>query len=70
LDVLKKKISCIKCIEHQEMHFNFFYVLSLCYGHRHVSATHVASFRVISLGNKSTVVIEMYLNRLTGLKPI
>ena len=52
------------------MHFNFIDVLSLCYGHRHVSATRVAIFRVISLRNKSTVVIKMYLNRLTVLNPI
>jgi hypothetical protein len=52
------------------MQFNFTDVLSLCYGHRHVSAAHVAVFRVISLKIKSTVVIKMYLNRPTVLKPI
>jgi hypothetical protein len=69
LDVLKKKISCVKCTKHQQMHLNFIDVLSLCFGHRHDSATRVAIFRVTSLRIKSTVVIKTYLNGLTVLNP-
>jgi len=38
----------IKSIEGQQMHFNFIDVILLYYGHQHVSAIHVAIFRVIS----------------------
>jgi len=36
-------------IKDQQMHFNFIEVLLLYCGHQHVSATHVAISRVISL---------------------
>ena len=35
------------------MHCNFIDVPSLYYGHQHVLATHVAIFRVISLGRRT-----------------
>jgi len=39
----------IKCIKHQQMHFNFVDVTLLYFGQHHVSATHVTMYRVISL---------------------
>ena len=42
-------IGHIKYIEDQQMHFNFIDVFSLYYGVQHVSATHAAIFRLISL---------------------
>ena len=37
------------CINDQQMHFNFTYVLLLQYLHQDVSASNAATFRVISL---------------------
>jgi len=39
----------MKYIKGQQMHFNGTDVLLLYYGHQHVSASHVAIFKVISL---------------------
>ena len=42
-------IGCIKCIKKtQQMHFGYVNVIILCTDKRHVSATHVAKFRVVS----------------------
>jgi len=38
-----------RCVKSQQMHFNFIDVILLYYGHRYVSASHVAIFRAISL---------------------
>jgi hypothetical protein len=40
---------CTKCIKDQQIHCYFINVLLLYYGHQHVSASHVAIFKVISL---------------------
>ena len=42
-------IKCLKCIKDQQINLNFIDVLLLYYGRQHVSATHVATFKVISL---------------------
>ena len=45
----KEVCECIKCTKDQQKHFNFIDVLLSYYGHQHVSASHVAIFRAISL---------------------
>jgi len=52
------------------MHFNVTDVLLIYYHHQHVSATHVATFRVILFENKNTTVIKICLNQSTVVKTI
>jgi len=44
------------------MHCNFTDVLLLYYGHQHVSATHVAIFRVISLRTRTQIQLQCVWN--------
>jgi hypothetical protein len=48
------------------MHFNF--IILLYNAHQHISATHVAMFRVISFKNKTTILIKMCLKSLHSIK--
>ena len=42
-------------------------VLLLCYGHQHVSATHVAHLQGDFFQNKNTFMTKMFLNHSTVL---
>ena len=59
--ILHALIICITCIKHQQMQYNLNDVLLLYYSHQHISATHVAIFRVISLSKR----IQLQLKCLT-----
>jgi len=48
------------------MHFHF--ITLLYYAHKHILATHVAIFRVISFENKKTILIKMCLKSLHSIK--
>jgi len=48
----------ITCIKQQQIQYNFIDVLLLYYSNQHISATHVAIFRVISLRKR----IQLQLN--------
>jgi len=48
------------------MHFNYIDILLMYYGHQHVSATHVAIFRVISLRTGIQISITQELPKHIG----
>jgi len=57
------QVTRIKCIKDKLIQFNFNDVFVLYYGHRHVSTTHVAILRVVSL--RTRIRIKLKFARIT-----